>query len=145
MSSGILTEASNIAKSSVVGVNPFPSIIAGITVFMLVMLVYIVFIDPALNVQENTLTYNSNGCALDSITGKPISVPIYADYARQKVIGQNNCLTKSSSIFAHIGGLIAAVFIGAAAGRGIYKLQFYFYNPKLASGLYATDMLLGRR
>lgn len=99
MSTGILTEAADIAKDSVVGVNPVPSIVLGISVFAII---FLIGIGIAVISRENVLTY----------------------------IGV---------------GLLMAILFGAAAGGGLYKIQFYIANPKLAAGLYATDMLLGRR
>lgn len=140
-----LTEASNIAKDSVNAVNIVPSLIVGFIVFIVIMYL-VVYIASVVKSDEDKLTYNTQGCKLDS-SGKAISTPIYSSVRGQanQIVGYDNCVTRTSSLTIYGIGTFVSIALAVIAGSSIYKAQFYIANPKLAAGLYATDMLLGRK
>jgi hypothetical protein len=141
-----LTEAANIAKDSINPVNVIPALIIGTIVFIILM--YIVYnISVYINDSENDQTYNSKGCLVD-INGINISTPIYSRVngsTESQIIGYDNCMTKTSPAVIYGFGMFFALGLAFLAGSGVYKAGFFLANPKLATGLYATDMLLGRK
>lgn len=140
-----LTEASNIAKDSINPVDPILPLSVGFMTFI-VMLYLVSYIAETMQQQEAKYTYNAEGCQLDA-SGNLIVAPIYSSAKGQShvVVGHNKCVTKTSPFAIWGVGFFIALVIGGFAGASLYKAQFYIANPKLAAGLYATDMLLGRR
>ncbi len=134
-----ITEASVIAKESINPVSIKPALIAGVIVFTILM--YMVsFIVDAVKSSENNYKYNAQGCQLDD-AGNVITAPIQKN---GKVVGQSNCVTRTPSFVVYGFGFLFSAVLAFAAGSGVYKIGFYLANPKLGTGLYATDMLLGR-
>ncbi len=141
-----LTEASDIAKDSIVPVSIVPSIVVGVIVFIIIM--YIVsLLAASIKATEDTLTYNSQGCQVKS-NGEIVQTPIYSSGkggVPKTIIGYNKCATKTSPITIYGYGVFISIFLAVMAGSGIYKLQFYWSNPKLGVGLYAANMLFNRK
>ncbi len=139
-STSLLTEASSIAKESINPVSIKPALTIGVIVF--IIMVYLTsLIVNAIKSSENNYKYNDQGCQLDH-EGKIVTQPILSN---GKVIGQNNCITRTPSFVLYGVGIFLSATLAFAAGSGVYKMGFYLANPKLGTGLYATDMLLGRR
>jgi hypothetical protein len=143
MSDGLSTFAaktSAVANNSIVFVGFLLALVSGFLVFVIIM--YLVFLIAKTNEDaESKLLYNNWGCRVDA-SGKVISQPLYSSAGTgiRKVVGYNNCVTKTPSLIIYGAGFFFAAALAFIAGDGVYKIGVHLSNRKLEMGLRAANL-----
>lgn len=124
-----------IDKNSIIKVSSTPSIITGISVFIIIMGLFFCF-HFFVNNNESTNKYNSVGCQIDS-TGNPISKSIYSNkkYDRNRLIGYNNCVKKTPPMLIFGIGFLFSITFSYIIGINVYNEELARKNPLIAADI----------